>query len=364
MNVRTVGVEEEFLLFEAGRPRLLDVGPDVVAAADRADDDDDGQYEKELKQAQAEHASSPTMKLVELADDLARQRAGLVQAARSRNARLIASGTSPVVDDSATTDDDRYHDMERRFAALQRGELTCAMHIHVSVESDTEAVAVLDRIAPWLPVLAALTANSPLHRGRDTDYASFRHLIWNQWPTAGPTDSFAGPDAYHRLVQDLVDTGAARDRGMIYFDARLSADYPTVEIRVCDVCTELDDAVLLAGLSRALVETAATDHGRPALRSEVLRAASWRAARFGMDGELADLTRAVGAGPLVRAWDLADALVRYVRPALDDDGDTELVLEGLQRIRGRGTGAEVQRAALRRGGPAEVVDRLTVAGPS
>ena len=128
----------------------------------------------------------------------------------------MASGTSPVGDESRTTDDARYHHMERRFAALQRSELTCAMHIHVSVESDDEAVAVVNRIAPWLSVLAALTANSPFHGGGDTGYASYRRIVWNQWPTAGPTNSFADPAAYRRLVRDLIDTGAARDEGMIY----------------------------------------------------------------------------------------------------------------------------------------------------
>ncbi len=361
MRMRSVGVEEEFLLFDANHDRLADVGPEVAAAAERSSDSDtDGQFEKELKQAQAEHASSPTTSLAALAEELASQRRQLVAAARRHGARVVASGTSPVGDESATTPDERYRHMERRFAALQRSELTCAMHVHVSVDSDDEAVAVLDRIAPWLSVLAAITANSPFHGGRDTGYASYRRIVWNQWPTAGPTNSFADPAAYRRLVQNLIETGAARDEGMMYFDARLSADYPTVELRVCDVCIEVEDAVAIAGLSRALVETAARAEGRRDLPSELLRAASWRAARFGLSDELVDLTGASGAVATVPAWDLVDALIAHVQPALDEAGDTAVVGRALDRIRREGTGAERQRGGAGRQGPAGAVAAATI----
>ena len=345
MTVRTVGVEEEFLLFEAARPRLADIGPDVVAAADREAADGDAQFEKELKKAQVEHASSPTESLSALARQLGQQRAELAEAANGRGARLIASGTSPVGDDSATTDDERYRQMEARFARIERTELTCAMHIHVSVESDDEGVAVLDRIAPWLPVLAALSANSPFSGGRDSGYESYRRVVWGQWPTATGVAGFENPAQYRTLVADLIATGAARDEAMIYFDARLSVAYPTVEIRVCDVCIGVDEAVLLAGLSRALVETAAPSTGGPRLRPELLRAASWRAARFGMTGQLVDLPAAVGSARLADAWVLVDALVAHVQPALEQAGDEERIRLGLKTIRAGGTGAQRQRAA-------------------
>lgn len=361
MRVRTVGVEEEFLLFDADSDRLADVGPDVAEAAERSSEDG-GQFEKELKQAQTEHASSPTTSLAELTRELIDQRRQLVEAGRRRGARLVASGTSPVGDKSRTTDDARYHHMERRFAALQRSELTCAMHIHVSVESDDEAVAVVNRIAPWLSVLAALTANSPFHGGRDTGYASYRRIVWNQWPTAGPTNTFADPAAYRRLVQDLIDTGAARDEGMIYFDARLSADYPTVELRVCDVCLDVATAAAVAGLSRALVETVAAEAQTVDRPSELLRAASWRAARFGMTRDLVDLTGAAGPHALAPAWDLVEALVTYVRPALDAAGDTDAVVRALEQIRTDGTGAERQRAAAEDGGPGGAIAAAVVTG--
>ena len=129
--------------------------------------------------------------------------------------------------------------------------------MHVGVASDAEGVAVLDRIGPWLAPLLALSANSPYWMGDDSGYASFRSQVWSRWPTAGPTRLFGTPEAYHAAVQGLVATGTILDQGMVYFDARLSARYPTVEIRVADVCLSADTATLLAALARGLVETAA-----------------------------------------------------------------------------------------------------------
>jgi carboxylate-amine ligase len=138
--------------------------------------------------------------------------------------------------------------------------------VHVQVADDDEGVAVLDRIRVWLPVLTALSANSPFWLGADSGYASYRSQAWGRWPSAGATELFGDAAAYRRLVGDVLATGTVLDDGMLYFDARLSASWPTVEVRVADVCLRAEDAVTLAGLTRALVETAARDaaDGRPA----------------------------------------------------------------------------------------------------
>jgi carboxylate-amine ligase len=132
---------------------------------------------------------------------------------------------------------------------------------------------------------------------------------------------------------------------MVYFSARLSARYPTVEIRVADVCTDVDDAVLIAAICRALVEKAAADWrddvGEHPNTVATLRAAGWRAARYGMDGPLFDAR----TGRLVDPWSLANDLVEFLGSTLDDAGDAELVATGLDRIRRRGTGARQQRAS-------------------
>jgi carboxylate-amine ligase len=358
MRGRSVGVEEEFLVFDANAPRLLDIGPDVVAKAER-DGDDEAQFEKELKRAQAELGSAPTRDLAELARDLRGRRGELAAAAAQRGARLVASGTCPVRGTTRTTEDPRYRQMAHRFAAIERRQLVCAMHVHVEVESDDEGVAVLNGVAPWLPVLLALSSNSPYADGEDTGYASYRREVWDAWPTAGVTAPFDDGADYDRIVRQLIDTGAARDRAMIYFDARLSASYPTVELRVCDVCPDVEDAVLIAALCRALVSTA-TSAGQPSTaRPELLRAASWRAARFGMTNELVDLR---GAPRLVPAWDLVDDLLDVLAEALAVHGDTEITRDGIARLRDRGTGAQRQRAAVGGGDIDDVLAVLTLDG--
>jgi carboxylate-amine ligase len=369
MTARTIGVEEEFLLFAEDAPRLVDLGAAVARAADRNDSgsgstdgsiDHDAKFQKELMQAQAEHASPPSSSLAVLAADLAAQRERLISSACERGARLVATGTSPVRNATSTTDDERYRQMADRFAVVAEDQLACAMHIHVSVNSDDEGVTVIDRLAPWLHVLLALTANSPFHDGRDTGYASYRRLLWGLWPTSGPNTEFGDVKTYRKTIDHLVATGAARDKGMIYFDARLSADYPTVEIRVCDVVREVDDAVTIAGLVRALVATLAADDSAGAARVELLHAAGWRAARYGMDDTLADLTGATGSDALVPAWELVDALLQYVDRELAAADDRERVRAGLDRLRSRGTGASRQHAAARSDGLPGVIDAMTL----
>lgn len=357
--MRTVGVEEEFLVFDADRPRLREAGPRVVAAAEPAGD---GQFEKELKRAQAELACEPATELAQLGADVAALRAGLAQAAARHGARLVATGTDPMpVATAKVTSDRRYEEMTDQFAAVARSQLTCALHVHVSID-DGEQAAVLTNIAPWLHVLAALTANSPFHQGEDTGYASYRRLLWGKWPTAGPLGPIADVAEYRSLVEALIATGAARDEAMIYFDARLSATYPTIEIRVCDVCPSVDETVTIAGLARALVITAASARPRSEPRTELLTAAGWRAARWGLTGELVDLARAEGAPALVPACALVEALLDHVDEALNAAGDAQRVRNGVAAILRSGTGSERQRAAARDGGLPRVVDVLTVRG--
>jgi carboxylate-amine ligase len=261
---------------------------------------------------------------------------------------VVAVATSPFKVRPTATPNDRYERMTEMFGIIARQQLTCGQHIHVSINSPDEGVAALDRIRPWLPLLTAISANSPYWQGQDTGYASYRSIAWGQWPTAGPTEAFGDIAGYHRAIAGLLATGAAMDDGMIYFDARLSASYPTLEIRVPDVCTNVSDSALIAALARGLVDTAVHDwtHGRypDPIRIEVLRGATWRAARFGLSGDLLDHR----SKTLVPAWAMVDALVEHVLAALRANGDLDFVLESVARLRISGTGADLQRAEFAR----------------
>src|ERR1700730_8119741 len=135
----------------------------------------------------------------------------------------------------------------------------CACQVQVGVPNRDLAVRVCRRVRAWLPVLLALSARSPMFRRVDTGYASFRTIAISRWPTVGPPPDFESAAEYDEAVSTLVDSGVISDAGMIYYDARPSARYPTVEIRIPDACPRVDDALLLAALARALVVTTAAE---------------------------------------------------------------------------------------------------------
>jgi carboxylate-amine ligase len=276
--------------------------------------------------------------------------------------RLLVSGVAPLAEDGpvAITRDDRYQRMAAEFGGVARSSLTCACHVHVAIPDRATGLAMSNRIRPWLPVLLALTANSPWHEGMDTRYASWRHVMWSRWPSAGPPPYFESVDHYESTVAALSVTGAILDRGMIYWDIRLSEHQPTVEVRISDVAATPRDAALLAVLVRALAARAVDDGVAPGPDSQpaavILRAQLWRAARDGLAGRCVD----PDSGELVPTWRLVDGLVNRLRTQLRSTADEDFVVETVARLRETGSGAQRQRAAFaRRRRPADVIDAMT-----
>jgi carboxylate-amine ligase len=344
--VRSVGVEEELLLVDpdSGRPLALAAG-----VLRNVPDSEHEALTSELTSQQIETNTQPCASLDELAAEVRRWRRAARDAAEGRGARIAALATSPVPVDPAITASPRYQRMVDEFGLIAEEQLSCGCHVHVQIESESEGVAVLDRIRGWLPCLLALSVNSPFWQGRDSGYASFRSQVWGRWPSAGPTGLFGSPDTYHATTRAMIETGTVLDEGMVYFDARLSRKQPTVEVRVADVCLIAEDAVLLAALVRALIETAARSWraGVPAapVRTEVLRLATWRAGRSGLDGDL--------VGPMgwpAPADQVIGELMTHVRPVLDEHGDLKTVEELLRTVLKRGTGATAQRRIYRTSG--------------
>jgi len=337
--VRTVGVEEEFLLVDpAGRP----VGVAGLAA-------DGCSLDLEFMEQMLETGTVPCLTAAELADQLSSGRRRAAAAALDAGAHLVALATSPRRSSRSVTAKRRYRRMLAEFGLTASEQLTCGCHVHVEVDSPDEGVAVIDRIGPWLPCLLALSANSPFWESQDSGYASYRSQVWQRWPTAGPTEPFGSASAYNAVVDGLIAAGAALDPGMIYFDARLSRRYPTVEVRVADVCLRTVDAVLVAVLIRALVETSAraAHDGCPApdTRAELLRGAAWRAGRHGLGDHLVHPV----TGRQVPAVDAVSALLDHVRPVLAEQGEDALVGDLWTHLAARGNGADAQRRWARHG---------------
>jgi glutamate---cysteine ligase / carboxylate-amine ligase len=266
---------------------------------------------------------------------------------------VVASGTSPLAGDTRIERSDRYDAMAQRYGLMIAEQLVCGCHVHVEVSGDDEGVGVLDRIRTWVPLLLAVSANSPWSQSVDTAYESYRSQMQMRWASAGPLPVLGTPAGYRDYVDAMLATGVPIDDGMVYADARLSALHPTVEIRTADVCLEVRDAVVVAALARALVETAAREwaEGVPVhdVPAPLVRLAGWKAGRYGLAGELVHPP----TGSSRPAADVLGALLAHVGDALDDAGDHDHVSRGIARLLADGTGSRVQRELLERAGEDE-----------
>lgn len=358
--MRTFGVEEELLIVDpesgeplaladallAGRKLAADDAPDkprLLQKQTKPACDDEMGLSAELKLEQIETQTRPCLDYEELLRQIRAGRAMADDAAQRQGARVAALATSPLSLASHTTPNPRYARMLERFGLTAQEQLTCGFHVHTFIESQDEGVAVLDRIRDKLAVLIALSANSPFWQGVETGFESYRTQAWNRWPTSGPAAIYGSLPAYRRLVTRLLDSGVLLDEGMIYFDARLSRNHPTVEVRVADVCLRAEDAALIAVLVRALVESAGREWREgvePApVPTVLLRMAAWQASNFGLRGELLDF----GSFRPAPAADVARSLVDFLEPVLAENDELELARQGVEEIIARGTGAAEQR---------------------
>ena len=260
--VVTLGVEEEFVLLDPSTGATVLAGPELV----RMLGGEPG-VQQELMRFQVETGTGVCTSLDEVGGELIRLRRLAADAAARLGCRLVASGVAPYRTPglAAVTGQPRYQELARRYGPVVADAGTCACHVHVGVPSRDLGVQVLARLRPWLAPLLAVTANSPIAGGHDTGWASWRYTIQSRWPTATPPAVWPDAAAYDTAVRRLIGRGAALDERSVYFLARLSPRYPTIEVRIADVCLDTGTAVLLAGLTRALVATALAEarHGTP-----------------------------------------------------------------------------------------------------
>lgn len=339
---RRMGVEEEFLIVDGESGNPLPLGEVLEQLSDFP------RLTSEMKQEQIETCTLPRVTLAELADDISVGRNSADAAAKRAGASAVALATSPLPVESTIAPGERCARLMERFGLTAVEQLTGGCHVHVEIESEEEGVAILDRIRIWLPVLLAISANSPYWNGVDSSYASYRWQAWTRWPTTGAADIYGSAAAYHHEIGQILGSGVPLDKANLYFDARLSHKHPTIEVRVADVCLFADDTVLLAALVRGLAETAARQW-RNGVRpvptpTNRLQLASWQASRYGLEGELADpLT-----GKPRAAFEVVTALLDHLRPVLKEQGEFNAVEFLLLQVQSRGTGAAVQRASYAR----------------
>ncbi|MFJ9742998.1 glutamate--cysteine ligase [Streptomyces sp. NPDC101166] len=341
MTVR-IGVEEEFHVLDVESGRLVPRADELLGRADR-----DG-FTRELQQTVVESNSGVHDTLDDLFKDLSGTRRRLDAAASSLGLAVVAAGTVPLarVTSRDVTADPRYRRMVEDYRRVADEQLICSAQVHVDVPDRDTAVRAMCLVSPWLAPLLALSASSPFWLGADTGYASWRTMVWQRWPTAGPAGCYRDAADYDAALAELIASGVITDAGMAYHDVRPSAHQRTLELRICDACPRVETVVLVAGLFRALVRDACdrlARHDGPVCegRHDRLRAATWRAARSGLEGMLVhpETHRAEPAGTVLRA------MAARLRPALEASGDRSIVEALLEETLAAGSAADRLRHA-------------------
>jgi carboxylate-amine ligase len=354
-GARTLGVEEEFHLVDLRTRRLTARGPELLNRLS-------GTYVAELQRCVVETNTDVVDTLDDLRTELVDRRRVLVDTAAELGIGIVAAGSVPlsVPAEMQVTRNERYRQMLADYQLLAREQLICGTQVHVGIEDRDDAIRVGNRLSGYLPTLLALSASSPFWAdGSDTGYSSVRTLIWQRWPTTGPSAPVHSADEYDRMVDALVASGVISDAGMLYFDVRPSLCAPTLELRICDSCPLVDTIVLIAGIFRALVqrelENVRAGDPPPLVPSPLARSALWRAARSGLEGDLVDVVEPVGRP----AHQVVTDLVASLRPQLEANGDWDNVRELTRQLLRAGSSATRQRRALRRRGRlTDVVDQL------
>ena len=349
-----LGVAEEFLLLRPDGD-VARVAPEVLATVA-----DELRVHPGSTDFQVESATGSGADLPALARELSIARRALAEAAADQGARLVSLGTPPFTapGSAAVSDGPGSRQLVAVVPDVTGTEATCGFRIRVQVPSRELGVAVLDRCRGWLPLLLALTANSPLWRGRDTGWSSYRYVVQGRRPASAPPYVPRPRRGDDEDGAGLVASRSALDARSLSSWARLAPGRPAVEFGIADTCSTVTDAVLVSGLVRGLTAVALADAtaGRPSpdLPDRVVAASARAAARWGLRASLADPL----AGRTAPAGEVLAALVAMVAPALAAADELPLVTTSLQQRLRRGSGADRQRTLHRRGDRQALVQTL------
>jgi carboxylate-amine ligase len=348
------GIEEEFLFLDEHSlvPVALTDGTRERITRLRTG----GEVTKEYLTSQIESLTEPVASGADAEAQLRHLRELIGWHAQEQHAIAASSGTPFATTRSSAVSPSAHYDVvAEQLGYVTRDHEVNGLHVHVEVLDEEERVRALNRVRGWLPVLLALTGNSPFVEGRDTGFASWRSVVIRRLPTSWAPPRFRDMDDYRAGVEKLIDLYAIPERSSLAAAVRISERYPTVEVRVFDAQLTPEDSVLAALLSRAIVLT--DDQPDVDLGADIIDASLWTAARRGMDARLIDPT----TGEVDDAWTVAGRMLRLITPVLRELGDDDRVHEGLARVKSSGTGATRQRRCLEQEGMAGL-GRLLLAG--
>ena len=339
----TIGIEEEYLLVDRQTRDLVPEPPPTMLAECEALLED--RVKPEFLQSQIEIGTRVCTTLAEARADLVNLRRTVAEVAAKHGLAPIAASTHPFAQwqDQKRTDKERYDLLQRDMQVVARRLLICGMHVHVGIGDDEFRIDILNQISYFLPHLLALSTSSPFWGGEDTGLKSYRLCVFNELPRSGLPERFASFGEYQRTVDIMVGAGLIEDATKLWWDIRPSARFPTLEMRITDVCTRIDDAIAIAAIYRCLCRMLyrlRRDNQRWRIYSRLLVDENrWRAQRYGFEDGLVDF----GKGEIVPYGRLLDEMIEVLKDDAEFFGCVAEV-EHARTIVARGTSAHRQLA--------------------
>ena len=339
----TLGVEEEYMLLDGETFDLVQHIDTVLQAI--SGHELEPRINAELMQSVLEIATPVCRTAGDVQHELLKLRAYVSEVGREKGMRVGSAGTHPfsLFERQRITARDRYRSLVDQLQYIARRELIFGMHVHVAVDDPEKAIQVVNGLLPQLGPLLALSASSPFWRGEPTGLSSSRQMVFAAFPRSGPPPRFRDYADYAEVVGQLERTGCIADYTHIWWDIRLHPRLGTIEIRICDAVTRVEDAVAIAAYCQALVKQLCEQHeagdGIPSYHRILTSENKWLAARYGLEAPVMDLaTAGRNRIPVAR---LIRRTVKELRPHARELG-SERELEGVLAILGRGSSSDRQ----------------------
>ena len=361
----TIGIEEEYLLVDRESRDLVSEPP--ASLIDAYESRLAGHFSREFLRTQIEVGTSVCRSISEVRSNLRHLRRTVAEIARQHGLAPIASSTHPFAEwrDQKHTQKERYQVLEQDLQVVAHRMLIGGMHVHVGIEDDDLRIDILNQVAYFLPHLLALSTSSPFWEGTNTGLKSYRLCVFDELPRTGLPERFDSHGEYRRAVDLMIAAGLLEDATKIWWDIRPSARFPTLEMRITDVCTRLDDAVCCASLflciCRMLYRLRRDNQRWRVYVRMLVDENRWRAQRYGIDEGLVDF----GRGEIVPCADLIDELLGLLRQDAEFFDCWDEIRHAKEIIR-RGTSAHTQlqvyEAALRAGATEQDALRRVVDG--
>ncbi len=342
----TIGIEEEYLLVDP-QTRDLAIDPPEDILKECQEKLPDHQVTPEFLRSQIEIGTRVCANVTEAREALTELRSTVASVAESHGLRLMAASTHPFADWHLLkhTAKERYDTIARDLQAVVRRLMICGMHVHCAIEDEEMRIDLMNQVSYFLPHLLALSTSSPFWRGEVSGLKSYRLSVFDSLPRTGIPDRFDSYGEYQRLVNVMVEAGSIEDGSKIWWDLRPSAKFPTLEMRMTDVCTLMEDTLCIAALYSSLLRMLyrlRRNNQRWRIYPRTLVAENrWLAQRFGVEGKLIDL----GIVGQVPTGDLIEEIIGLVREDAEALGCLDEVLHA-RKIIARGTSAERQLAVF------------------